>query len=38
MAAFGLLILVQLVFHVTAYSYDTVALALKYFCYEMLCK
>jgi O-antigen ligase len=37
MAAFGLLILGQLVFRITAYPHDTVALALQYFCYGMLC-
>jgi O-antigen ligase len=37
MAAFGLLILIQIVFRITAYPHDTVALALQYFCYGMLC-
>jgi O-antigen ligase len=37
MAAFGLLIVAQLVFHVTAYPHDTITLALQYLCYGMLC-
>lgn len=37
MAAFGTLVLAQLVFHRTAYSHDTISLALQYFCYGLLC-
>lgn len=37
MGAFGTLILIQLVFRMTAYPHDTVALALLYFAYAMLC-
>ncbi len=37
MAAFGLLVIVQLVFRVTAYPHDTVSLALQYFSYALLC-
>jgi O-antigen ligase len=37
MAAFGLLIVSQLVFHVTAYPHDTVSVALLYVAYAMLC-
>jgi O-antigen ligase len=37
MAAFGLLIAAQLVFRITAYPHDTVALALQYCCYGILC-
>ena len=37
MAAFGLLIVSQLVFRRTAYPHDTASLALLYFSYAMLC-
>jgi O-antigen ligase len=37
MAAFGLLVVSQLVFHRSAYPHDTAALALLYFSYAMLC-
>ncbi len=37
MGVFGLLIISQLVFHITAYPHDTVSLALLYFCYALLC-
>ncbi len=37
MACFGLLILVQLVFHRTAYPHDTISLAFLYVAYAMLC-
>jgi O-antigen ligase len=37
MAVFGLLIISQLVFRVTAYPHDTVSLALLYCCYGLLC-
>lgn len=37
MGAFGLLIAVQLAFRTTAYAHDTVALALRYCAYAMLC-
>jgi O-antigen ligase len=37
MAAFGLLIISQLVFRLTAYPHDTVSLALLYLAYGMLC-
>ncbi len=37
MAAFGLLIVSQLVFRVTAYPHDTVSVALLYVAYAMLC-
>jgi O-antigen ligase len=37
MGVFGLLILLQLVSRTTAYPHDTVALALLYFSYAMLC-
>ena len=36
-AAFGLLVLAQLVFRLTAYPHDTISLALLYFSYAMLC-
>jgi O-antigen ligase len=37
MAVFGLLIISQLVFRISAYPHDTVALALLYCCYGLLC-
>jgi O-antigen ligase len=37
MGVFGLLIISQLVFRLTAYAHDTVAMALKYFAYALLC-
>jgi O-antigen ligase len=37
MGAFGLLILLQLVFRRSAYPHDTVVMALKYFAYALLC-
>jgi O-antigen ligase len=37
MAAFGLLVVCQLVFRRTAYPHDTISLALLYFSYAMLC-
>ncbi|PYX45788.1 MAG: hypothetical protein DMG79_18500 [Acidobacteria bacterium] len=37
MAAFGLLILAQIVFGTTAYRHDTISSALLYFAYGMLC-
>jgi O-antigen ligase len=37
MAAFGLLIVAQLVFRGTAYPHDTVSLVLQYFSYALLC-
>ena len=37
LAAFGVLIAIQLVFHKTAYPHDTVSLALLYLAYAMLC-
>ena len=37
MGVFGLLIISQLVFRLTAYPHDTVAMALKYFAYALLC-
>src|SRR5208337_4545958 len=37
MAAFALLIVAQLALRITAYPHDTVALALQYCCYGMLC-
>jgi O-antigen ligase len=37
MGIFGLLIVSQLVFRVTAYPHDTVSVALLYFAYAMLC-
>jgi O-antigen ligase len=37
MGVFGLLIVVQLVFRITAYRHDTVSLALLYFSYAILC-
>jgi len=37
MAAFGLLLLVQIVFHSTAYRHDTIAGAMLYCAYAMLC-
>jgi O-antigen ligase len=37
MAAFGLLVVCQLVFRRTAYPHETISLALLYFCYAMLC-
>jgi O-antigen ligase len=37
LAAFGLLIVVQLVFRISAYPHDTVSLALLYVCYGILC-
>jgi O-antigen ligase len=37
MAVFGLLIISQLAFRLTAYPHDTVSLALLYFCYGLLC-
>src|SRR5208282_3304272 len=37
MGVFGLLIISQLVFRITAYRHDTVSLALLYFCYGLLC-
>jgi O-antigen ligase len=37
MGVFGLLIVSQLVFHITAYRHDTVSLALLYCSYAMLC-
>jgi O-antigen ligase len=37
MAAFAVLIAVQLVFRRTAYAHDTIVLALLYFCYAILC-
>ncbi len=37
MAAFGLLVAVQLVFRLTAYPHDTISLALQYFSYAVLC-
>jgi O-antigen ligase len=37
MGVFGLLIVSQLVFRITAYPHDTISLALLYFSYAMLC-
>src|SRR5271168_694536 len=37
MGVFGLLIISQLAFGITAYAHDTVSLALLYFCYGLLC-
>ena len=37
MAAFGLLVVSQLIFHRSAYPHDTASLALLYFSYAMLC-
>ncbi len=37
MAAFGVLIVAQLAFRMTAYAHDTVSLALQYCAYAMLC-
>jgi O-antigen ligase len=37
MGVFGLLIISQLAFRITAYPHDTVSLALLYFCYGLLC-
>jgi len=37
MGAFAVLILAQIVFYATAYLHDTVALALQYFAYAILC-
>ncbi len=37
MAAFGLLIVMQLVFRTSAYPHDTISLALQYSCYAVLC-
>src|ERR1700734_1717758 len=37
MAAFGLLVVLQLVFRRSAYPHDTASLALLYFSYGMLC-
>jgi O-antigen ligase len=37
MGVFGLLIISQLVFRITAYPHATVSLALLYFCYGLLC-
>jgi O-antigen ligase len=37
LGVFGFLVVVQLVFHVTAYPHDTVSLALQYLCYALLC-
>ncbi len=37
MGAFGLLIVAQLVFHLSAYPHDTVSLGLIYVCYGVLC-
>jgi O-antigen ligase len=37
MGVFGLLIVSQLVFHITAYPHDTLSLALLYVSYAMLC-
>lgn len=37
MAAFGVLIAVQLVFRISAYPHDTISLALQYFSYAVLC-
>jgi O-antigen ligase len=37
MAVFGLLIISQLAFRLTAYPHDTLSLALLYFCYALLC-
>jgi O-antigen ligase len=37
MGVFGLLIISQLVFRITAYPHDTTSLTLLYFCYGLLC-
>jgi O-antigen ligase len=37
MAVFGLLVLLQLAFHISAYSHDTVSLLLHYIAYAVLC-
>ena len=37
MAAFGLLVLLQLVLHLSAYPHDTISLALQYTAYAALC-
>jgi O-antigen ligase len=37
MGVFGLLIVSQLVFRITAYPHDTLSMALLYFCYALLC-
>src|SRR6267154_1129375 len=37
MGVFGLLVLSQLAFHLTAYSHDTVSLFLRYIAYAILC-